>query len=182
MNNTLTLPGIDGTPRDTRLVLDMLSRITHGTLDVHMPDGTRRLFGHGEHAIALEVRNEAMFARVLARGDIGLAEAYLEGEWDCTDITGLLRQLARNREPLRSAVYGRWRHLLAARIRHLLNGWIDSYLYLSGRIDTTLPFQELRRRSHINERARAAGGSLDFSDRIRAGLPSIDSSAGKKAE
>ena len=67
-------------------------------------------------------------------------------------------------------------------IRHLLNGWIDSYLYLSGRIDTTLPFQELRRRSHINERARAAGGSLDFSDRIRAGLPSIDSSAGKKAE
>jgi cyclopropane-fatty-acyl-phospholipid synthase len=122
MNNTLTLPGIDSTPRDTHLVLDMLSRITHGTLDVHMPDGTRRLFGHGDHAIALEVRNEAMFSRVLARGDIGLAEAYLEGEWDCVDITGLLRLLAHNREPLRSAVYGRWRHLFAARIRHLLNG------------------------------------------------------------
>jgi len=122
MNNTLTLPGIDGTPRDTHLVLDMLSRIQRGTLDVLMPDGTRRLFGHGDHAIALEVRSEAMFSRVLARGDIGLAEAYLEGEWDSTDITGLLLLLAHNREPLRSAVYGRWRHLLVARIRHLLNG------------------------------------------------------------
>ena len=29
-------------------------------------------------------------------------------------------------------------------IRHLLNGLIDSYLYHSGRIDTTLPFDELR--------------------------------------
>jgi len=58
-------------------------------------------------------------------------------------------------------------------IRHLLNGMIDSYLYHSGRVDTTLPFDELRRRSRINEAAQAADDAPDFSDRIRASLPTI---------
>jgi hypothetical protein len=58
-------------------------------------------------------------------------------------------------------------------IRHLLNGLIDSYLYHSGRVDTTLPFSELRQRSLINEAAQAADGAPDFSERIRATLPTI---------
>ena len=56
-------------------------------------------------------------------------------------------------------------------IRHLFNGLIDSYLYHSGRVDTMLPFDELRRRSLINEAAQAADGAPDFSQRIRAALP-----------
>jgi hypothetical protein len=57
--------------------------------------------------------------------------------------------------------------------RHLFNGLIDSYLYHSGRVDTTLPFDELRRRSLINENARAADSAPEpeFSQRIRASLP-----------
>jgi hypothetical protein len=58
-------------------------------------------------------------------------------------------------------------------IRHMLNGLIDSYLYHSGRVDTTLPFDELRRRSRINEAAEAADDAPDFSARIRASLPTI---------
>jgi hypothetical protein len=58
-------------------------------------------------------------------------------------------------------------------IRHLLNGLIDSYLYHSGRVDTTLPFDELRQRSLINDAAQAADGEPDFSERIRASLPTI---------
>ena len=55
-------------------------------------------------------------------------------------------------------------------MRHVFNGLIDSYLYQSGRVDTTLPFDELRRRSLINEAAQAADGAPepDFSLRIRA--------------
>jgi len=59
-------------------------------------------------------------------------------------------------------------------IRHLLNGLIDSYLYHSGRVDTTLPFDELRRRSQINEAAQAADDAPDFSERIRASLPTTN--------
>ncbi len=59
-------------------------------------------------------------------------------------------------------------------LRHLLNGLVDGYLYGSGRIDTSLPFDELRRRSLINEAARAAGdGAPDFSQRIRKSLPTM---------
>ena len=59
--------------------------------------------------------------------------------------------------------------------RHILNGFADAYLYRSGRIDTTLPFDELRRRSLINEAVHAADGAPEpaFSDRIRAALPTI---------
>ncbi len=68
-------------------------------------------------------------------------------------------------------------------IRHLLNGLIDSYLYHSGRIDTTLPFAELREQSRINAVANAIGEPIDFPDRIRVSLPTIPQSqpAGSKA-
>jgi Domain of unknown function (DUF4105) len=56
-------------------------------------------------------------------------------------------------------------------IRHYLNGLFDGYLYNLGQLDTTIPFEELRRRSRINDAARAADGAADFSARIRASLP-----------
>ena len=54
---------------------------------------------------------------------------------------------------------------------HLLNGWIDRYFYAAGLLDTTLPFEEFRRQSRINDAALAADGAPDFSERIRASLP-----------
>jgi hypothetical protein len=56
-------------------------------------------------------------------------------------------------------------------IRHLLNGFIDRYIYSAGLVDNTLPFEELRRRSRINDAALAADDTPDFSQRIRASLP-----------
>ena len=58
-------------------------------------------------------------------------------------------------------------------IRHLFNGLVDSYLYHSGRVDTSLSFDELRRRSLINETAQAAGDGPDFSQRIRVFLTTL---------
>jgi hypothetical protein len=43
--------------------------------------------------------------------------------------------------------------------------------YEHGAIETTLPFAELRARSDITERAKAADQDPDFSQRIREGLP-----------
>jgi hypothetical protein len=53
----------------------------------------------------------------------------------------------------------------------LLSGHVPEYLYERGRRDTSLPFPELERRSHINAAARAADDSADFSRRIRMGSP-----------
>ena len=126
MNHTMTLNGSrslssSGFKRDTRTVFRMLEKLDNGRLEVRLPDGASALFGEGEPGVVLHVHDEAMFGRVLARGDIGLAEAYLDGQWDSPDITALLGLLARNREALKKAVYGSWRQLLAARVRHWLN-------------------------------------------------------------
>jgi hypothetical protein len=55
--------------------------------------------------------------------------------------------------------------------RLLANGYIDEMLYEQDGIDTTLPFVDLRARSNIDARARAAGDDPAFSARIREGLP-----------
>ena len=121
MNNALILRDVGHLARDTRLVFELLDNLHGGMLEIRLPDGSSRLFGAGEHGVTLNVHDEAMFSQVLARGDIGLAEAYLDGHWDSPDVTGLLTLLTRNRDALKKAVYGSWRNLLAARLRHWLN-------------------------------------------------------------
>jgi hypothetical protein len=49
----------------------------------------------------------------------------------------------------------------------LVSGYVPQYLYEHGRLDTSVPFDELQRRSHVNERAHAADQAEDFSQRIR---------------
>jgi cyclopropane-fatty-acyl-phospholipid synthase len=107
--------------RDSKLVLQLLEKIQFGRLELRMPDGSCQVFGEGEHGVSLHVHDEMMFSQILARGDIGLAEAYIDGVWDAPDLTGVMTLLAKNRDALRTAVYGRWQSLLMARIRHWLN-------------------------------------------------------------
>jgi hypothetical protein len=54
----------------------------------------------------------------------------------------------------------------------LLSGYLPQLVYERGRLDQSMPFPELRRRSRVNDAARTAGlDAPDFSVRIRAGLP-----------
>jgi hypothetical protein len=55
--------------------------------------------------------------------------------------------------------------------RILVNGTLDELGYMRGSIDNSLPFEEVRRRADITERAKAAGSSADFSARIRMVAP-----------
>jgi hypothetical protein len=56
----------------------------------------------------------------------------------------------------------------------LVSGYAPEYAYDAGRLDTSLPFPELMRRSRINDAAHAADEAQDFSRRIRAGLPRME--------
>jgi hypothetical protein len=57
--------------------------------------------------------------------------------------------------------------------RLLANGHLDELLYEREQIDTDLPLAELRARSNITEKAKAADDSTDFSLLIRQDLPGI---------
>ena len=55
----------------------------------------------------------------------------------------------------------------------LLSGYTPQYAYEKGRLDRSLSFEELQRRSLVNAAGQAADQALDFSRRIRAGLPGL---------
>jgi hypothetical protein len=55
--------------------------------------------------------------------------------------------------------------------RILANGRLDELMYERNGVDTDLPFPELRARSDITEKGKAAGTAPDFWRRIREGLP-----------
>jgi hypothetical protein len=57
--------------------------------------------------------------------------------------------------------------------RMLVNGLADQMLYERSAIDRSLPFDELKRISHVNQKAMAADDAPDFSERIREGLPGM---------
>jgi hypothetical protein len=56
--------------------------------------------------------------------------------------------------------------------RLIVNGYLPDYAYAQGALDTHMPLPELKALAHIDERARAAGLSPEFSQLIRAGVPS----------
>jgi len=107
--------------RETQTVLALLEKLNHGRLDVRLPDGAERLFGHGQPTASLVVHDESALRRTLEAGDIGFAEAYLDGQWDSPDVAALLTLLASNRASIAPALYGHWKTLLLARLRHWLN-------------------------------------------------------------
>jgi cyclopropane-fatty-acyl-phospholipid synthase len=108
-------------PTTARLALHRLERLDHGTLSLQLPDGSIRRFGTGEPHAAAAVQDWNVFAAVLARGDVGLAECYLAGEWTTHSLTDLLALLARNRRSLQELLHGSWAGRLALRMKHLLN-------------------------------------------------------------
>jgi hypothetical protein len=55
--------------------------------------------------------------------------------------------------------------------RLLANGHLDQLLYERRQIDTDISLNDLRSRSNITQRAKAAGDLPDFSARIRTGIP-----------
>jgi cyclopropane-fatty-acyl-phospholipid synthase len=111
-----------GAPAAARTVLQLLARLRHGSLQVHLPDGSRRDFGAGQGPSAiLKLHDWQVCAAALKSGDIGFAEGYIAGHWSTPDLSGLLRLFIANRREVESVIYGTWLGRLVYRVRHLLN-------------------------------------------------------------
>lgn len=106
--------------RGTRLVLGLLDSIEGGAIDVHLRDGLTRRVGRGPCVAHLRVDDEAVFDDILAKGDIGFAEAWMAGDWHTPDLAALLTLLARNRDSLQRAIHGKAWRLIGHRLTHLL--------------------------------------------------------------
>lgn len=111
-------------PAAARTVFALLKKLQHGTLDVQMPDGAQARFGSGaahEPKAALRLVDWRVCSAALKSGDIGFAEAYIDGHWTTPDLAALLRLFIANRDAMDSVIYGTWWGSLAYRLKHLLN-------------------------------------------------------------
>lgn len=79
-------------PRLVRLAFRFGAKLRRGTLDVTLPDGRRFRLGGMEPgpAAAMTLYHYSFASRLLNGGDLGIAEAYLRGEWDTPDLTQFL--------------------------------------------------------------------------------------------
>src|SRR5436190_16468193 len=95
-------------PRVVRLALGFGSKLQHGTLDVTLADGRMvRLGGNGPGpAAAMKIYHYGFASRLLRSGDIGMAEAYLRGEWDTPDLTQFLYLFCVNQSWMQTMVTG----------------------------------------------------------------------------
>ena len=91
-----------------RVALSAAERIRIGRLRVVLPDGSVQTFG-GETAdgtAEIRIHDREALTRILAGGETGAGEAYMDGLWSSPDLPALLRLAARNREAL--ALSGGW--------------------------------------------------------------------------
>jgi cyclopropane-fatty-acyl-phospholipid synthase len=110
-------------PRMVRLALGFGSKLRRGILDVILPDGrTVRLGGAepGPHAV-MKPRDFGFAGRLLRGGDIGIAEAYLRGEWDTPDLTQFLYLFCVNHDLTHSMLSDKPLVRYVQRARHWFN-------------------------------------------------------------
>jgi cyclopropane-fatty-acyl-phospholipid synthase len=110
-------------PIAVRQALRFALRLEKGTLTIRLPGPqTLRIVGSHSGPDAAMTVNDVRFASRLAKGgDIGIAEAYLRGEWDTPDLTRFLELFTVNHPVIQRMLEGRPFVRLFQLFQHWLN-------------------------------------------------------------
>ncbi len=113
-----------GIPGRMRSLLRTLTNLPHGTLAIRMPDGRAvKVGGNSPGPDAhLVLNNWKLPRRALAGGTIGIAESYMDGDWESPDVTTFLELFIVNTEVGEKVAGGaNWVVATIQRLRHWLN-------------------------------------------------------------
>ncbi|MGX7742476.1 class I SAM-dependent methyltransferase [Rhodopseudomonas parapalustris] len=110
-------------PRVVRMALAFGARLQRGTLDVTLPDGRRFRLGGAEPGPSAEMRlhSYGFASRLINGGDIGIAEAYLNREWDTPDLTQFLYLFCVNHELIQAMLADNPLMRFVQMVRHWFN-------------------------------------------------------------
>ncbi len=99
-----------------------VDRLQIGRLSLSLPDGSRReLAGEAQGPAAhLQIRSAGGIRRLLAGGDLGFAEAYMDGEVETDDLAALIELAIRNENHLSAALQGKAMVRAWHRLRHIM--------------------------------------------------------------
>jgi cyclopropane-fatty-acyl-phospholipid synthase len=115
-----TLP--ETAPAAARAVFRLMSNLKHGSLDIHLPDGSQMRCGKEDGLRAsIRLNNWNVCGAALKSGDIGFAETFIAGDWSTRDLPTLLKLFIANRDEMEQVVYGTWWGSLLYRVQHLFN-------------------------------------------------------------
>jgi len=112
-----------GLPRLVRLALGFAARLRRGTLDITLPDGRTMRMGGVEPgpAAAMTVYNYGFAYRLVNGGDIGIAEAYLNRDWDTPDLTNFLYLFCVNHDLIQAMLANKPLVRVVQMVRHWFN-------------------------------------------------------------
>lgn len=79
-----------------RLIRQRLAELSDGSLTVRDPWGEWQAGDDSGRAIVLVVLDPGVYLSVVSGGSLGIARAFMDGRWECSDLTGLLRLFIRN--------------------------------------------------------------------------------------
>jgi len=85
-----------------RIVLSKLENMNTGLMQI-VDDGHIFEFGNpasSELKATITVRDSSFYSSLAFGGSVGVGEAYVRGDWDCNDLTTLVRQILINRDVL----------------------------------------------------------------------------------
>ncbi len=104
-----------------QLFFQILKKSKHGTVRVTTPDGKTENYGEGLPHIKVIVKEWDAIDLLFSRGDLGLAEAIIEGTLEVDDIVALVEWACKNDQDLGATIHGSWYGTLVSKIKHLMN-------------------------------------------------------------
>lgn len=120
-----TIRTLSGIPASFRIAALLLLRSEHGRLTFNFPDGRKLRFTGRENGpeAEIDVHDYDFIKHAMAGGDVGFADAYMNGMWSTPDLTAVLRFFSANFEAVGKLARGGWivrsmnmlRHMFARR-------------------------------------------------------------------
>lgn len=86
-------------PLAARFLRLMASHLHGGTLTVTDGQGSHR-FGSGQPTATMIIHDPAVYPAILSEGSVGFGRTYVDGLWDCDDLTSLVRILSVGLRPV----------------------------------------------------------------------------------
>jgi cyclopropane-fatty-acyl-phospholipid synthase len=103
------------------MLRQVMTPLRHGSLTIVTPDGTRATHRTGEPGpdATLVLHRWRTLRRLLFQGDVGFAEAYMDGDWSSPEVSAVIELAARNHASLSERISGTWGAKALNRLHHL---------------------------------------------------------------
>lgn len=103
--------------------LKQLEGLEYGTVSVITPDGANNIFEgktNNQPKTNFVIKNSRVITNLLAKGDVGFAESYRDGDFDTDNLPALLTIALKNSEYIDNYLYGNFFSNLASQIIYYL--------------------------------------------------------------